>query len=182
MRRSTITYSDARMKHERPYLPALALSAILLMAAGCSDSRREEPTDKKQETGLAAKEKRALSFGSVAYDSLWDKAGRAVQEGRTVAPAGNNAVEFYLQIRQGYPDLLAQQSKPTQAQTALLDTLNRLGPDVSLGIDQAVSRGDLAEASRLLRMLAAIDAQYPSLPRQIEQVERATEKSKARKQ
>lgn len=169
------------MKHERPHVPILALSALLLMTTGCSDSGREEPTD-KQETTLPAKEKRTLSFGSVAYDSLWDKAGRAVQEGRTVAPAGNNAVEFYLQIRQGYPELLSQQSKPTQAQTALLDTLNRLGPDVSLGIDQAVSKGDLAEASRLLRMLAAIDAQYPSLPRQIEQVEMATEKTKARKQ
>ena len=170
------------MKHERPHLLILSLSALLLMTTGCSESGREEPTDKKQEMVRPAKEKRTLSFGSVAYDSLWDKAGRAVQEGRTVAPAGNNAVEFYLQIRQGYPELLSQQSKPTQAQTALLDTLNRLGPDVSLGIDQAVSRGDLAEASRLLRMLAAIDAQYPSLPRQIEQVEMATEKTKARKQ
>lgn len=152
----------------------------LIGLAGCSPTQPNE-NNPTATPSVSERQPHGISFGDRTYDALWVKAGRALREGRTVAPAGNNAVEFYLQIRQGYPELKFSNAKPTPAQKALLDTLNRLGPDVSLAIDQAVARKDLGEASRLVRMLAAIDAEYPALERHIQQVERATGKNKSKK-
>lgn len=155
---------------------------LLLSLSGCSPTQTgEDSPTVPSSTPSQVRQPHGISFGDRAYDALWAKAGKALREGRTVAPAGNNAVEFYLQIRQGYPELRAPNAKPTPAQKALLDTLNRLGPDVSLAIDQAVARKDLGEASRLVRMLAAIDAENPSLERHIQQVEQATGKNKSKK-
>lgn len=86
------------------------------------------------------------------------------------APAGNNAVEYYLQIRQGLvPTTPRQELGKNAVEAALVD----LTPLLTLAIDEAIETRQLQEASRLIRMLAAIDSQHPSLARQIDQILKA---------
>lgn len=152
----------------------VVLTCLFLL--GCS----EQSTSNKRDVHQSTDEYKptGFTFGNRAHDSLWAKGELALREGRTVAPAGNNAVEFYLQIRQAYPGIGTDNTPMTPAQQSLMDALNRLAPDVSLAIDQAVTSKKLGEASRLVRMLAAIDAEHPSLDRHIREIEQAKAKAK----
>lgn len=129
----------------------------------------QEP-DQQVQASAGQGQDRLISFESETYDRLWDLADLAVQEGRVLAPAGNNAVEYYLQIRQGLvPTTPRQELGKNAVEAALVD----LTPLLTLAIDEAIETRQLQEASRLIRMLAAIDSQHPSLARQIDQVRKA---------
>lgn len=129
----------------------------------------EEP-DQQVQASTDQGQDRLISFESETYDRLWDSADLAIQEGRVWTPAGNNAVEYYLQIRQGLvPTTPRQELGKNAVEAALVD----LTPLLALAIDEAIETRQLQEASRLIRMLAAIDSQHPSLARQIDQVRKA---------
>lgn len=142
-----------------------------LSLIGCEGTQTPAPTPSQNVDTVEPATQRSIDFGSDNYNRLWDQAAGAVDEGHVWSPAGNNAVEFYLQIRQGFvvDEDNAQQVK---AKRALDKAVSDISPVLSTAIDEALSRGHLQDASRLIRMLAAIDSQWPSLPRQIENVRR----------
>ena len=147
------------------------LALCVLVIAGCGEKQEETNASPIQEIEAQTQVLggRNVDFGSDNYNQLWDRATLAFNEGRLWAPSGNNAVEFYLQIKQG---VVFDKGNPEQmkAGRALDAALDDFTPILSLSIDEAIEGRKIQEASRLIRMLAAIDSQAPSLVRQIEQV------------
>lgn len=87
-------------------------------------------------------------------DALRQRAAEALAVNRLFAPAGNNAVEDYLALRERLPEDLA-------VATALLD----LAPYVVIGAEQAKAAGQFDEAQRLIDLLLRMDAEAPAAPR-----------------
>lgn len=151
--------------------PYIFLLSLALLICGCNEQEDRPNTTIGQEAPeqIQTQSSRNVDFGSGPYNQLWDRASLALEEGRLWTPAGDNAVEFYLQIKQG---ARLDEKNPSQARAsrALNSALGDIAPILSLAIDEAIESRRLQEASRLIRMLAAIDSQAPSLARQIEKV------------
>ena len=82
----------------------------------------------------------------LSIDQLYREARKAMGEQRLVAPAGNNALEFYLAILQ---------KDATNAGAS--DALRELFPFASGTAEQEINQGDLDEATRIIESLAKAD-------------------------
>lgn len=89
-----------------------------------------------------------------ATDDLAAAADRALREGRLYVPAGDNALEYWLEARARDPDSAVAASAVVELQPYLL-----------IGCEQAIARHDFDEAHRLLGLLAASDPVAPALER-----------------
>lgn len=87
-------------------------------------------------------------------EELRQRAAQAVRGQRMYAPAGDNAVEYFLAARRQQPD-------DADAQGALVE----LQPYLLIAAEQALERADIAESDRLLALIAQVDANAPALPR-----------------
>ncbi|MEO8002045.1 MAG: TonB family protein [Arenimonas sp.] len=145
--------------------PYLATSTKIIFAAGlclgliaCSQQSATNPDTATQEAApakdKAAKETQAAMV-ALPLDELRNLATQATREQRLYSPAANNAVEYYLALRKkaDKPDPLTE--------SALMD----LTPYTVIAAEQAISRSDFEEASRLRDLIAAIDVGAPALPR-----------------
>jgi protein TonB len=90
----------------------------------------------------------------MSADDLREAARQAYADNRLYAPAGNNAVEYYLGLRDKAPGDAAVSS-------ALIDLL----PMTVIATEQSVARDDFAEAQRLVALLDKADPQHPALAR-----------------
>ncbi|QDH71610.1 energy transducer TonB [Lysobacter alkalisoli] len=91
---------------------------------------------------------------------LREAARQAYAENRLYAPTGNNAVEYYLALREKAP-----------ADAAVSSALTDLLPMTVIAIEQSVQREDFDEALRLTRLLARADPQHPALARLNDSIE-----------
>ncbi|WP_123769964.1 energy transducer TonB [Vulcaniibacterium tengchongense] len=91
---------------------------------------------------------------AAAIDRSRVRAEQALRAQRIHTPAGDNAVESYLALRE---------REPQAADVAA--ALAELQPYVLIAAEQALAAGEIAEAWRLLALLERIDAQAPALPR-----------------
>lgn len=82
----------------------------------------------------------------LSIDQLYREARKAMAEQRMVAPAGNNALEFYLAILE---------TDPTNA--GANDALRELFPFASGTAEQEINQGNLEEATRIIDSLAKAD-------------------------
>lgn len=87
-------------------------------------------------------------------EKLREAASKAYNENRLYAPAGDNAIEYYLALRDKSPGDAAVSS-------ALVDLL----PMTVIATEQSVARDDFAEAQRLSALIEKADAQHPALSR-----------------
>ena len=94
------------------------------------------------------------SDGVIDNSELMRLAAQALQAHRLYAPAGDNAVEFYLAARARRAD-----------DAAIRSALTELQPYLLIATEQALERGDGAEAARLFELLRRLDPQAPALPR-----------------
>ncbi|HEU0154097.1 MAG TPA: hypothetical protein VFQ84_12210, partial [Arenimonas sp.] len=130
---------------------ALASSLSLLLAA-CSDPAATPEA-------APALDSPASSAASVPAAPT-DEAGlrQAVREAmasqRVYAPAGDNAIEYYLALR-------ALRPQDAAIGTALMELL----PYAVIASEQAVGREDFVEARRLLGLIERADASAPALSR-----------------
>lgn len=85
---------------------------------------------------------------------LQDAATQALRENRLYSPAGNNAVEYYLSLRDKQP-------KNIEVANALTD----LTPYAIIASEQSIQREDFPEAKRLFGLLTKVDPNTPALPR-----------------
>lgn len=133
---------------------SFAASLTLLLAA-CSDPA-PAPTPGSESPAETA---------APAAAAPTDEAGlrQAVREAmsaqRVYTPAGDNAIEYYLALRDLRPN------DPAVA-TALMELL----PYAVIGSEQAVGREDFAEARRVLGLIERADASAPALSRLRESV------------
>ena len=100
------------------------------------------------ETAVSAK------VASMTVEQLRDAASQAYSDNRLYAPAENNAVEYYLALRDKQPG-------DASVASALTDLL----PMTVIATEQSVTRDDFAEAQRLAALLEKADAQHPALAR-----------------
>jgi protein TonB len=82
----------------------------------------------------------------LSIDQLYREARNAMSEQRVVAPAGNNAMEYYLAI-------IGKDATNTGA----ADALRELFPFASGTAEQEIIQGNLAEADRIIASLARAD-------------------------
>ncbi|MEP6881184.1 MAG: energy transducer TonB [Dokdonella sp.] len=82
----------------------------------------------------------------LTIDQLYREARKAMAEQRMVAPAGNNALEFYLAI-------IAKD----ESNAGAADALRELFPFASGTAEQEINQGNLVEAERIIASLAKAD-------------------------
>jgi protein TonB len=87
-------------------------------------------------------------------DQLRAAASSAQRDQRLYAPAGNNAMEYYLALRDKVPNDAA-------ATSALTD----LVPYAVIATEQSIGRDDFAEAQRMYALIEKTDVHAPALPR-----------------
>lgn len=96
----------------------------------------------------------SASVAAMNPDQLRTEASKAYGENRLYAPAGNNAMEYYLALRDKQP-------ADAGASSALTDLL----PMTVIAAEQGIGREDFAEAKRLSALIEKADAQHPALSR-----------------
>ncbi len=96
----------------------------------------------------------AAKVQSMGTEQLRDSASRALAENRMYAPAGDNAIEYYLALRDKTPD-------DASVKSALTDLL----PYTLIAAEQHLGREDFTEAQRLVALIEKVDPSAPALPR-----------------
>ena len=91
---------------------------------------------------------------AMSPEQLRDEASKAYGENRLYAPAGNNAMEYYLALRDKQP-------ADAGASSALTDLL----PMTVIATEQGIAREDFADAKRLAALIEKADGQHPALSR-----------------
>jgi protein TonB len=125
------------MSPERPWLLVSAAAALVLIAGGFWWARA---TPVPLSTATVADDNSGISI-------LLGLAGSAMREHRLVAPVGSNAYEFYQSVLQLDPHNALALKAQDEAFGAACDDL-----------ESTISRGDLDEAARELRLLRDYDA------------------------
>ncbi|PPU91777.1 energy transducer TonB [Xanthomonas albilineans] len=146
------------MPHDTTFARTRRIVAILLLAALTACSKQEEaaPDATPAPTAASAPEMPAVSskVQSMDTEQLHASASQALRENRMYAPAGNNAVEYYLALRDKQPD-------DAGVKSALTDLM----PYTLIAAEQSINREDFAEAERLIGLIEKMDSQAPALPR-----------------
>jgi len=91
---------------------------------------------------------------AMSVDQLREAASLALRENRMYAPTGNNAVEYYLALRDKQP-------QDATVKSALTD----LTPYTLIAAEQSINREDFPEAQRLIALIEKVDDKAPALPR-----------------
>lgn len=145
--------------------PKSRLAACLLLAVAVGAcSKQEEPA--AASTGAATPEAPAAPAAAppapavaakvqgMGADELRESATRALRENRMYAPAGDNAMEYYLALRDKLPD-----------DATVASALTDLMPYTVIATEQAVTREQFDEARRLVALIEKAAPQTPALPR-----------------
>ncbi|WP_179571040.1 energy transducer TonB [Xanthomonas sp. JAI131] len=141
------------------FAKARRMAPVLLLAALAACSKQEDaapaaaPAAKPTATAPAAPPVSA-KVQSMGTEQLHESASQALRENRMYAPAGNNAVEYYLALRDKQPD-------DAGVKSALTDLM----PYTLIAAEQSINREDFPEAQRLVALIEKIDSQAPALPR-----------------
>jgi protein TonB len=150
----------AKPLRARPVTLRLAAGLVLVCAfAGC---KKDETTTAATATSagpaagqaVASTEAVSAKVAAMSADQLREAASNALREQRLYAPAGDNAMEYYLALRDKAP------SDP-----AVSSALTDLMPYALIATEQSIGRDDYAEAQRLYALMEKADAQAPALPR-----------------
>ncbi len=87
-------------------------------------------------------------------DQLRESATNALRENRIYAPGGNNAMEYYLALRDKLPN-----------DAGVASALTDLMPYTLIAAEQSIAREEFAEAQRLSTLIEKADPNAPALPR-----------------
>ena len=141
------------MKQQTVFWRRNALVLAMTVGMGLVACGKKEEPAAPPATGTTAAP--AAGVAAVSTDEeLRTKAQTAEREQRLYAPAGNNAIEYYLALRERQP-------KDTLVNNALQD----LFPYAMIATEQNLQKGDRVEAARIFALLERVDKNAPSLPR-----------------
>ncbi len=138
----------------------LAPTLLALALAACSGKDEATPAGATPAAGGApaaaapAEPAVAAKVQSMGTDELREAASAALRENRMYAPAGDNALEYYLALREKLPD-----------DAAVKSALTDLQPYTLIAAEQSLNREDFTEAERLVALIEKVDASAPALPR-----------------
>ena len=146
------------MMNLRRGLAPLALAVAITCALGAckKDAATDAPAPAAGQAAPAptAESVVSASVNAMSPDQLRSEAAKAYGENRLYAPAGNNAMEYYLALRDKQP-------ADAGASSALTDLL----PMTVIATEQGIAREDFGEAKRLAALIEKADAQHPALAR-----------------
>jgi protein TonB len=142
--------------------PDLRLAAGVMLACALvackKDNTAEQatPAAGQQAATAAAPPPVAVSaeVAAMGADKLREAASAALREQRLYAPAGNNAMEYYLALRDKSPN-----------DPAVASALTDLMPYTLIATEQSINRDDFSEAQRLYALMEKTNPQAPALPR-----------------
>ncbi|HLT43438.1 MAG TPA: energy transducer TonB [Luteimonas sp.] len=149
------------VNHEaRPAL--IRIGAIVLVSLAFAGCKKEQAGETAAEAGTEATQAAATEQKPAVADKvttmtpeqLRDAAGQALRQQRLYAPEGDNAMEYYLALRDKQPNDPAVSS-------ALTDLL----PYALIATEQSINRNDFDEAQRLYALLEKADGKHPALAR-----------------
>ncbi|SDR13474.1 energy transducer TonB [Pseudoxanthomonas sp. CF125] len=136
----------------------VALSLMVALAACSKDEQAgtEATTAAPAAAPAAAPPAPAVSaqVQAMSAEQLREAATKALSENRIYAPGGDNAMEYYLALRDKLP------SDP-----AVTSALTDLMPYTLIATEQSIGREDFLEAQRLSALLEKADPKAPALPR-----------------
>lgn len=136
----------------------IALSLVVALAACSKDEQAgtEATTTTPAAAPAAAPPAPAVSaqVQAMGAEQLRAAAAKALGENRIYAPGGDNAMEYYLALRDKLP------SDP-----AVTSALTDLMPYTLIATEQSIGREDFVEAQRLSALLEKADPKAPALPR-----------------
>lgn len=136
----------------------VALSLMVALAACSKDEQAgtEATTAAPAAATAVAPPAPAVSaqVQAMGAEQLREAATKALSENRIYAPGGDNAMEYYLALRDKLP------SDP-----AVTSALTDLMPYTLIATEQSIGREDFAEAQRLSALLEKADPKAPALPR-----------------
>lgn len=132
---------------------------LVLAIAACSKDENAAPAAADTAAGTAAATAApppavSAEVQAMNVDQLRDAATSALRENRIYAPGGNNAMEYYLALR----DKLPNDPGVTSALTDLM-------PYTLIAAEQSIAREEFAEAQRLSAIIEKADPKAPALPR-----------------
>jgi protein TonB len=132
---------------------ALAIAAWFLIIKPYRDaSTPEAPVANPTQKAAAAREAPPANVDSLSVDQLLSEARTAMNDQRLVAPAGNNAFEFYMKAMQKQP------GNPVAA-----DALRETFSYGAAATEQTINQRDFAEAQREIDLLAKADPENYTL-------------------
>ncbi len=153
----------------------LRLGVPLLLAVAVAACSKQEPGADAAAPAApaAAKPAAAVSAEVQAMDAetLRESATKALRENRIYAPGGDNAMEYYLALRDKLPN------DPGVA-SALTDLL----PYTLIAAEQSIAREEFAEAQRLSAIIEKADPKAPALPRLKQSIASAEQAAAKREQ
>jgi TonB family C-terminal domain len=133
----------------RPLLTLLLLGGLVACSGG-DTAAPAAATDSATSSSAAP----AAVAADLNLDELREKASAALRENRMYAPAGDNAIEYYLAVKEKAPD-------DRYVASALTDLL----PYTLTAAELNITREDFEEANRLVSLIERVNAQAPALPR-----------------
>lgn len=133
--------------------------AAVLAVAGCGkDASSPDAGDAAQPGASAAEAAPAQAVSAevaaMSSEQLREAAAKAYRESRLYAPAGENALEYYLALRD-------KQAGDAGVSSAIIDLL----PMTVIATEQNRDREDFAEARRLLALIEKADGSHPAVRR-----------------
>ena len=148
-------------KSKRDPRPGMRFAAGMMLVcalAACKKDNTAEPATPAagQQAATAAPPPAAVSaqVAAMGAEQLREAASAALREQRLYAPAGNNAMEYYLALRDKSPN-----------DPAVSSALTDLMPYTLIATEQSINRDDFAEAQRLYALMEKTDPKAPALPR-----------------
>lgn len=151
--------SKTRTTGRRMSLRAAITIALAVLASACSQEPATPAGDAADAPAAAtgaAQPAQAVSdaVAVLSPEQLREAASKAYQESRLYAPASDNAMEYYLALRDKQP-------ADAGVSSALVDLL----PMTVIATEQSRDREDFTEARRLLALIEKADASHPALAR-----------------
>ncbi len=131
-----------------------ALACGLVACKGKQEEQAADAGAEKATQAAAPAQAVSAAVAAMSPDQLREAATQAVAEQRLYAPVGNNAMEYYLALRDKAP-----------GDAAVTGALTDLQPYALIATEQAITRDDFVEAQRLYALLEKTDAKAPALPR-----------------
>lgn len=141
---------------------ASALALALCAVGACSKDQPAGPGGDaqtpaaQQQAQPAPAPQQAVSdqVAAMSADQLRQAATKALSEQRLYAPAGDNAMEYYVALREKLPE-----------DAGVSSAITDLMPYALIATEQSIARDDLTEAQRLYALMEKADPKAPALPR-----------------
>ena len=147
-------------------MPRVTATCVLALAlAACSNSDTAPPSTPAsavpaapaaagEQAPAGAAPADAAKVKAMGVEELRDAAGKALRENRIYAPAGDNAMEYYLALRDKQAD-----------DPGVASAMSDLMPYTLIATEQSIARENFPEAQRLIGLIEKVDPHAPSLPR-----------------